>query len=97
MSLADVRRRGESDPAGRGRAARRRSRDRLVDNVLRPIVIGRDTRMPDYLILISTLGDRARAGPATALWRPAIVEVLAAIPLFNPTSSPTRPRLAPIW
>ncbi|MET1076544.1 MAG: AI-2E family transporter [Pseudomonas sp.] len=28
----------------------------LVDNVLRPILVGRDTRMPDYLILVSTLG-----------------------------------------
>lgn len=28
----------------------------LVDNILRPILVGRDTKMPDYLILISTLG-----------------------------------------
>jgi predicted PurR-regulated permease PerM len=28
----------------------------LVDNALRPILVGKDTRMPDYLILISTLG-----------------------------------------
>lgn len=28
----------------------------LVDNLLRPILVGRDTRMPDYLILLSTLG-----------------------------------------
>jgi len=28
----------------------------LVDNVLRPILVGRDTRMPDYMILVSTLG-----------------------------------------
>ncbi|MBD8496389.1 AI-2E family transporter [Pseudomonas syringae] len=28
----------------------------MVDNVLRPVLVGRDTRMPDYLILISTLG-----------------------------------------
>ncbi|MEK7342553.1 MAG: AI-2E family transporter [Pseudomonadota bacterium] len=27
-----------------------------VDNVLRPILVGRDTRMPDYVVLISTLG-----------------------------------------
>ena len=27
-----------------------------VDNVLRPILVGRDTRMPDYLILLATLG-----------------------------------------
>lgn len=28
----------------------------LVDNFLRPILVGRDTRIPDYLVLISTLG-----------------------------------------
>lgn len=27
-----------------------------VDNFLRPILVGRDTRMPDYLILLSSLG-----------------------------------------
>ncbi|VVP37860.1 Putative transport protein [Pseudomonas fluorescens] len=34
----------------------------LVDNVLRPILVGKDTRMPDYLILISTLGGLAVFG-----------------------------------
>jgi len=28
----------------------------LVDNLLRPLLVGRDTGMPDYLVLISTLG-----------------------------------------
>lgn len=28
----------------------------LVDNILRPILVGRDTKLPDYLILLSTLG-----------------------------------------
>ncbi|TZG24600.1 AI-2E family transporter [Sphingomonas montanisoli] len=28
----------------------------MVDNVLRPILVGRDTSMPDYVVLISTLG-----------------------------------------
>ena len=28
----------------------------LVDNLLRPILVGRDTKMPDYLILLATLG-----------------------------------------
>ncbi|HEY0961953.1 MAG TPA: AI-2E family transporter [Pseudomonadales bacterium] len=28
----------------------------LADNVLRPILVGRDTRLPDWLVLISTLG-----------------------------------------
>ncbi|NEN75759.1 AI-2E family transporter [Pelistega sp. NLN82] len=28
----------------------------LADNILRPILVGKDTKLPDYLILISTLG-----------------------------------------
>lgn len=28
----------------------------VIDNVLRPILVGRDTRLPDYLVLITTLG-----------------------------------------
>jgi predicted PurR-regulated permease PerM len=27
-----------------------------VDNLLRPILVGKDTKMPDYVVLISTLG-----------------------------------------
>ncbi|WP_051243009.1 AI-2E family transporter [Azohydromonas australica] len=34
----------------------------LVDNVLRPILVGKDTKMPDYLVLISTLGGIAVFG-----------------------------------
>ncbi|MCY1394785.1 putative inner membrane protein [compost metagenome] len=34
----------------------------LVDNVLRPILVGKDTRMPDYLVLVSTLGGLAIFG-----------------------------------
>ncbi len=28
----------------------------MVDNVLRPVLVGKDTKMPDYVVLISTLG-----------------------------------------
>ncbi len=34
----------------------------LVDNLLRPLLVGRDTKMPDYLILLSTLGGLAALG-----------------------------------
>ena len=34
----------------------------LVDNVLRPILVGKDTKMPDYVVLISTLGGIALLG-----------------------------------
>lgn len=28
----------------------------LVDNVLRPVLVGKDTKMPDYVVLVATLG-----------------------------------------
>ena len=34
----------------------------LVDNILRPILVGRDTKLPDYLVLLSTLGGIALFG-----------------------------------
>lgn len=34
----------------------------LVDNVLRPVLVGKDTRMPDYVVLIATLGGMAIFG-----------------------------------
>lgn len=34
----------------------------LVDNILRPILVGKDTQMPDYVVLISTLGGIALFG-----------------------------------
>jgi predicted PurR-regulated permease PerM len=34
----------------------------LVDNLLRPILIGMDTKLPDYIVLISTLGGIAIFG-----------------------------------
>jgi len=34
----------------------------LVDNILRPVLVGKDIRMPDYLVLISTLGGLALFG-----------------------------------
>jgi predicted PurR-regulated permease PerM len=44
----------------------------LVDNVLRPVLVGRDTRMPDYLILLSTLGGLAAFGLAGIVIGPII-------------------------
>ncbi|MCY1407372.1 putative transport protein [compost metagenome] len=34
----------------------------LVDNILRPILVGKDTKMPDYVVLISTIGGMALFG-----------------------------------
>ncbi|MBN2705650.1 MAG: AI-2E family transporter [Deltaproteobacteria bacterium] len=34
----------------------------LADNILRPLLVGRDTKLPDYLVLLSTLGGFALFG-----------------------------------
>ena len=34
----------------------------LVDNVLRPVLVGKDTQMPDYIVLMSTIGGMAIFG-----------------------------------
>jgi predicted PurR-regulated permease PerM len=44
----------------------------LVDNVLRPILVGRDTQMPDYLVLLSTLGGLAVFGVSGFVIGPVI-------------------------
>jgi len=47
----------------------------LVDNLLRPMLMGRDTRLPDIVILVSILGGIASFGPIGIILGP----VLAAI------------------
>lgn len=44
----------------------------MVDNLLRPVLVGRDTRLPDYLILLSTLGGLAAFGLAGIVIGPII-------------------------
>jgi len=34
----------------------------LVDNLLRPLLVGKDTKMPDYMVLLSTIGGMALFG-----------------------------------
>ena len=34
----------------------------LVDNILRPVLVGKDTKMPDYVVLVSTIGGMALFG-----------------------------------
>ena len=40
----------------------------LVDNLLRPFLVGKDTRLPDYLVLISTVGGMSLFGLGAAFW-----------------------------
>lgn len=43
-----------------------------IDNVLTPVLIGKDTEMPDLLVLLTTLGGLAAFGPAGILIGPII-------------------------
>ena len=51
----------------------------LVDNILRPILVGRDTKMPDYLILLSTLGGLTMFGISGFVIGPIIASLFLAI------------------
>jgi AI-2E family transporter len=41
----------------------------LVDNVLRPLLVGKDTKMPNYVVLISTLRERSQPNCYAAVIR----------------------------
>ncbi|MGV3683539.1 MAG: AI-2E family transporter [Acidovorax sp.] len=57
----------------------------LVDNVLRPILVGKDTKMPDYVVLISTLGGLALFGLTGFVIGPVIAALfMATWDLFSP-------------
>ncbi len=51
----------------------------LVDNLLRPILIGKDTRMPDYVVMISTLGGIAAMGINGFVIGPVIAAMFMAV------------------
>lgn len=64
----------------------------LVDNILRPILVGKDTKMPDYVILISTLGGMALFGLNGFVIGPAIAALfIATWDLFVPADAETAP------
>jgi len=50
----------------------------LVDNILRPVLVGKDTKMPDYIVLISTLGGMALFGLSGFVIGPAIAALFIA-------------------
>jgi predicted PurR-regulated permease PerM len=51
----------------------------LVDNLLRPILIGKDTKIPDYVVLISTLGGIAAFGLHGFIIGPVIAAMFIAV------------------
>jgi predicted PurR-regulated permease PerM len=62
----------------------------LVDNVLRPILVGKDTKMPDYVVLISTLGGMSMFGLTGFVIGPVIAALfMACWDLFAPSHADT--------
>lgn len=60
----------------------------LVDNVLRPILVGKDTKMPDYVVLIATLGGMAIFGLNGFVIGPVIAAMFMAVwDLFSASRS----------
>jgi predicted PurR-regulated permease PerM len=66
----------------------------LVDNLLRPILVGADTKMPDYVVLISTLGGLEAfgmngivLGPVIAAMFMVVWDIFAAANRGKPTSA----------
>ena len=51
----------------------------LVDNVLRPLLVGKDTGMPDYVVMITTLGGMAVFGINGFVVGPAIAAMFFAV------------------
>jgi predicted PurR-regulated permease PerM len=58
----------------------------LVDNLLRPVLVGKDTRMPDYVVMITTVGGMAIFGINGFVLGPLIAAMfLSAWQIFGDT------------
>ena len=63
-----------------------------VDNILRPILVGKETSMPDYVVLISTLGGIAVVGLNGFVVGPVIAAMFIAVwGIFSTTRSAAGP------
>ncbi|AMM23651.1 AI-2E family transporter [Variovorax sp. PAMC 28711] len=51
----------------------------LVDNILRPLLVGKETQMPDYLVLMSTIGGMAIFGINGFVLGPVIAALFMAV------------------
>jgi predicted PurR-regulated permease PerM len=51
----------------------------LIDNLLRPMLVGKDTRMPDYVVMTTTLGGIAVFGINGFVLGPAIAAMFIAV------------------
>jgi predicted PurR-regulated permease PerM len=63
----------------------------LVDNLLRPILVGKDARMPDYVVMITTLGGMAVFGINGFIIGPTIAAMFIAVWHLS-TMAPSRPQ-----
>ena len=62
----------------------------LVDNLLRPMLVGKDTRIPDYVVLVTTLGGMAVLGINGFVVGPTIAAMFIAVwHLYATTRTPT--------
>lgn len=51
----------------------------MIDNLLRPLLVGRETRMPDYVVLISTLGGLSLFGVNGFVLGPLVAALFIAV------------------
>lgn len=67
----------------------------LVDNILRPLLVGKDTQMPDYVVLMSTIGGMALFGINGFVIGPVIAALFMAVwSLFVASDEPGDPKSA---
>jgi predicted PurR-regulated permease PerM len=60
----------------------------LVDNVLRPVLVGKETKIPDYIVLVATLGGIAIFGINGFVIGPVIAAMFMAVwDLFSASRS----------
>jgi predicted PurR-regulated permease PerM len=63
----------------------------MVDNLLRPILVGKDARAPDYVVMITTLGGMAVFGINGFIIGPTIAAMFIAVWHLS-IAAPSRPR-----
>ena len=67
----------------------------LVDNLLRPMLVGKDTRMPDYVVLITTLGGMAVMGINGFVVGPTVAAMFMAVWHIHSTAPDTNNSIDP--
>ena len=67
----------------------------MVDNVLRPVLVGKDTKLPDYVVLLSTIGGMSLFGINGFVIGPTVAAMFMAFwALFNYESEKAEAREA---